>query len=116
MVPLHVVATALAGNPKRAVAGPAPRDGSGAACGGPSRRGGGIHAAPPSAGQRETGSLRGVATDQAADPRHLAGDGLGLRWWQLPAMSHREEQPQQGELAWDLWPSVGQGTGRAAGV
>lgn len=79
------------------------------------RRGGGIHAVPPPAGQREAGSLRRVATDQAADPRHLAGDRLELR--RSPALSHREKQPRQGEgtsARVVSLLSVAQGTGRAA--
>lgn len=46
----------------------------------------GIHPVPPPAGQREAGSLRGVAADPAAAPGHPAGDGLELRQ-QPPALS-----------------------------
>lgn len=74
----------------------------------------GIHTVPPPAGQREAGSLRGVAADQAADPRPPAGDRLELQRWQLPALPRREKQPQQGEGT--PLPPMGQRNGRAASV
>lgn len=88
-------------------------------CRGLLHRGGGIHSVPSPTGQREAGSLRRVAADQAADPRPLAGDGLELRLRQPPALSHRKKQPRQGEgtsARVVSLPSVGQGAGGAANI
>lgn len=72
---------------------------------------------PPPTGQREAGSLRRVAADEAADPGPPAGDGLELQCRRLPALSRREEQPRQGEGARVAsLPSMGEGNGRAASV
>lgn len=67
----------------------------------------GTHPVPPPAGQRKAGSLCGVTADPAAAPGHPAGDGLGLRQ-QPPALSHREEQPLQGEST-SILLSMGKG-------
>lgn len=117
MLLLYVIATSLMGNPTLFKWFLHFTDTLGLRCRGLLHWGHGIHTVPPPTGQREAGSLRGVAADQAAAPRPLAGDGLEFQCWQLPALSHREKQPQQGEGTCVVsLPSVGQGNGRAASV